>query len=174
MRDVSRDRRQVGALALASMLVLAFTGYLDVFVAPAFAPRVYVRWRGGVSDTARAQNERQLKLLAGEPYEGTTWAYDLADPSAQAIGAIVAHPSVEDTGNIDRVRLTVIDDTRFGRTRIHGGLSRWRDAPLVPWLIRLASSFLLLSGLWLGTTGRPALGSFRRTWTLRRTSPRGK
>jgi len=155
-----RDCRQVGALALASILVLAAVGYLNVFVAPAFAPRVYVRWVEGVSDAARAGYERQLKLLEGERQEGTTWAYDLADSSPQAIGAIVAHPSVADTGNINRSRLTVADDTRFGKTRIRGGLSRWRDAPLVPWLTRLAWSFLVLAGLWLATTGRPALGLF--------------
>jgi len=162
VRDLSRDRRQVGALALASMLVLACIGYLDLFVAPAFAPRVYVRWNAGVGDTERAQDERQLKLLAGEPYEGTTWVYDLADSSPQAISAIVAHPSVADTGNIDRQRMTVIDATRFGRTRIHGGLSLWRDSFLIAWMTRLASSFLLLSGLWLGATA------------LRRASPRGE
>jgi hypothetical protein len=149
-----RDRRQVGTLALSSILVLAFIGYLDVFVPPAFAPRVYVRWKAGVSDAARAQNERELTLLAGEPYDATTWSYDLGDPSRHAIGALVAHGSVEDTGNIDRLRLTVADDTRVGRTRIHGGLSLWRDAPIVLWLTRLASSFLVLSSLWLGTTGR--------------------
>ena len=155
-----QDCRHVGALALASMLVLAAVGYLNVFVAPAFAPRIYVRWVEGISDTARAGNERQLKLLEGERLEGTTWAYDLADPSPQAIGAIVAHPSVADTGNINRSRLTVSDDTRFGKTRIRGGLSQWRDAPLIPWLTRLASAFLVVSGLWLATTGRPALGVF--------------
>ena len=101
-----------------------------------------------------------MKLLEGERLEGTTWAYDLADPSPQAIGAIVAHPSVADTGNINRSRLTVSDDTRVGKTRIRGGLSQWRDAPLIPWLTRLASAFLVVSGLWLATTGRPALGVF--------------
>jgi hypothetical protein len=162
VRDVSRDRRQVGALALTSILALAFIGYLNVFVPPVFAPRVYVRWKAGVSDTIRAQHERELRLQAGEPYEGTTWAYDLVDPSSQNIGAIVAHGAVEDTGNIDRSRLIVADDTRVGRTRLHGGLSVLRDSPVVPWLARLASSFLLLSCLWLGTTGRPALSVLRR------------
>jgi hypothetical protein len=147
---------------MSSILVLAFIGYLNVFVPPVFAPRVYVRWEAGISDTVRAQRERELKLRAGERYEGMTWAYDLADPSPEGIGAIVAHGSVEDTGNIDRSRLTVTDDTRVGRTRLHGGLSVLRDAPVVPWVTRLASSFLLLSCLWLGTTGRPALGVLRR------------
>src|SRR5262249_6725346 len=89
-----------------------------------------------------------------ESYDATTWSYDLGDPSRQAISALVAHRSVEDTGNIDRARLTVTDDTRVGKTRIHGGLSLWRDAPAVSWLTRLASSFLVLSSLWLVTTGR--------------------
>jgi hypothetical protein len=166
-----RDHRQVGALALSSILVLAFTAYLDVFVPPVFAPRVYVRWKPGITDTARAQHERELKLLAGEPYEGTTWVYDLTDPSRQGIGAIVAHGSVEDTGNIDRSRLTVTDDTRAGRTRLHGGLSLLRDTPVLLWLTRLATAFLVLSCVWLGTTGRPALSVLRRTGSLRRRRP---
>ena len=149
-----RDRRQVAALALSSILVLAFNGYLHVFVPPAFAPRVYVRWKPGVTEAARVQNERELKLLAGEPYDEMTWSYDLGDSSRQAIGALVAHDAVEDTGNIDRAGLTVADNTRAGRTRSHGGLSVWRDAPVVPWLTRLALSFLALSSLWLATTGR--------------------
>ena len=149
-----RDRRQVGALAVSSILVLALIGCLHVFVPPAFAPRVYVRWKAGVNGTARTQIERELKLLAGEPYDATTWSYDLGDRSRQAIGAIVAHGSVEDTGNIDRARLTVTDDTRVGTTRIHGGLSLWRDAPVVLWLTRLASCFLILSSVWLLTTRR--------------------
>ena len=163
MRDLSKDRRQVGALALACVLVLAFVGYLNVFVGPVFAPRVYVRWKAGTSETMRVQHQRELKLVAAERYEGTTWAYDLADPSPKGIRAIVTHGSVEDTGNIDRSRLTVIDDNRVGRTRLHGGLSLLRDAPIVRWLTRLASSFLLLSCLWLGTTGRPALNFLRRS-----------
>jgi hypothetical protein len=152
-----RDRRQVGALALSSILALAFIGCLHVFVPPAFAPRVYVQWKPGVDETARVQNERELKLLAGEPYDATTWSYDLGDSSRQAIGAIVAHGSVEDTGNIDRQRLTVADSSRVGRTRIHGGFSVWRDASVVWWLTRLASAFLVLSSVWLLTTG-PSLG----------------
>jgi hypothetical protein len=162
VRDISRDRRQVAALALASALVLTFVAYLNVFVAPVFAPRVYVRWKAETTETMRVQHQRELKLLAGERYDGMTWAYDLADPSRKGVGAIVSHGSVEDTGNIDRSRLTVIDDTRVGRTRLHGGLSEVRDAPVVPWVTRLASSFLLLSCLWLGTTGRPALSGLRR------------
>jgi hypothetical protein len=153
-----RDCWHVAALALASIVVLAAVGCLKVFVGPGFAPRVYVRWVEGISDTARAGNEQQLKLLKGEPLEGTTWAYDLVDPSPQRIRAIVAHPLVADTGNIDRSRLTISDDTRVGTTRIRGGLSRWRDAPLIPWLTRLASASLVLSVLWLATTGRSALG----------------
>jgi hypothetical protein len=155
-----RDRRRVGALALLSIIVLVFIGCLHLFVPPAFAPRVYVRWQTGVSEAARTQIERELKLLAGEPYDATTWAYDLGDPSRQAIRALVAHGSVEDTGNIDRVRLTVIDDTRVGTTRVHGGLSLWRDAPVVVWLARLASAFLVLSAVWLVTTGRSVARRF--------------
>jgi len=153
-KNASRDLRQVAALALSSILVLAFMAYLEMFVPSALAPRVYVRWKADVSEAARGQSERELKLVAGEHSEGTTWAYDLTDDSPQAIRALVRHRFVEDTGNIDREHLTVVDDSRVGRTRIHGGLSVLRHSLVATWLNRLAYSFLFLCGLWFVTTGR--------------------
>jgi hypothetical protein len=153
-----RDCRQVGMLAVISALTLAAIGFLDMFVPPSVAPRVNIRWADGVSESARVDVEHQLKLVAGEHIEATTWAYDLADPSREAIEAIVTHPSVADTHHIDRSRRTLSSDAPLGSTRIRGGLSRWRDAATVPWLTRFASSVLIVSGLWLATTGRPALG----------------
>jgi hypothetical protein len=151
---VERDRRHVIVLAAMSALLLAILGVLQLFVPPALAPRVNVRWVPGLSDAVRAERERDLKLLAGEHLEETTWSYDLADPSPQAVEAIVKNASVEDTGHIDRSLGIVSADAPAGSTRIHGGLSTWRDAPVVPWLRRLASFFLGLSALWLATTGR--------------------
>ncbi len=150
-----RDRRQVGVLGLTSALILAVIGYLHLFVAPSLAPRVNIRWVENVSGAARADIERQLKLQAGARLDGTTWAYDLGDPSPPGVEAIVNHPSVDDTYHIDRALRVVSSDAPSGTTRLRGGLSALRDAAIVPWLARLASSFLLLSALWLATTGRP-------------------
>jgi hypothetical protein len=151
-------------LALTSALTLAAIGFLDAFVPPSLAPRVNIRWADGISDAARIEIERQLKLVAGEHVEATTWTYDLADPSQQAIAAIVTHASVADTHHIDRSRRTLSADVNLGRTRIRGGLSRWRDVATVPWLTRFASSVLIVAGLWLATTGRRGLGSVGRKW----------
>ena len=159
-----QDYRRVVALAMTSALALAAIACLYLFVPPSLAPRVNIRWADEVSDTARTEIERQLELAVGEHVEGTTWAYDLADPSSQAIAAIVTHPFVADTHHIDRARRIVSDETRLGTTRIRGGLSLWRDGPIVPWLGRLAASFLVVSGLWFATTGRPALGRLGRKW----------
>jgi hypothetical protein len=149
-----RERRQVAALAVVSLVVLACLGSLHLFVPPAVAPRVNVRWVPDLSDAVRIQHERELKLLAGEHLEEMTWSYDLADPSPQAVRAIVNNASVEDTGHIDRSRGIVSSDAPLGSTRIHGGLSSWRDASIGPWLRRCASFVLVLSALWLVTTGR--------------------
>ena len=157
-----RESRQVGMLALTSALALAVIGLLDMFVPPSIAPRVNIRWVEGVNDSARSDIERQLKLLAGQHIEATTWAYDLGDPSPEAIEAIVTHASVADTHHIDRSRRSLASDAPLGSTRIRGGLSRWRDAATVPWLTRFAFSVLIVSGFWLATTGRPALGRFGR------------
>jgi hypothetical protein len=151
-------------LAFASALTLAVIGVLGMFVPPSVAPRVNIRWADGVSDTARIDIERQLKLVAGQHIEATTWSYDLADPSPEAIEAIVTHASVEDTHYIDRSRRTLSSEAPLGRTRIRGGLSLLRDAAMAPWLQRLALSVLIVAGFWLVTTGRPGLGSVARKW----------
>ena len=150
-----RDYRQIGVLALTSALVLLVAGWLHVFIPPSLAPRVNIRWAEGVSDNVRTEMEHQLKLVSGELLAGTTWAYDLGDPSLQGIEAIVTHPSVADTHHIDRSRRAVSDETRLGETRIRGGLSLYRDSPVVPWLVRLPTLFLGVSGLWFVMKGRP-------------------
>jgi hypothetical protein len=157
-----RDCRQVAMLAVASALTLAAIGLLDVFVPPSRAPRVNIRWADGVSDAARIEIERQLKLVAGEHLEATTWTYDLADPSQQAIAAIVTHAFVADTHHIDRSRRILSADAPLGRTRIRGGLSRWRDVATAPWLMRFVASVLVVAGLWLATTGRRGPTGARR------------
>jgi hypothetical protein len=159
-RPTPRDRRHVVIVASTTTLVLALIGSLNLFSAPSFAPRVHVRWVPGLSDIARAEHERQLKLVAGEHLEGETWAYDLADSSSPGVQAIVGDRSVADTNDIDRARGTVSVDAPNGTTRIGSdALGPLREAPFVPWLTRFAFSLLGLSGLWLLTTGRRRPGS---------------
>jgi hypothetical protein len=111
----------------------------------------------GTTDATRAATEQQLKLIEGEHVDGATWAYDLVDASEREIREIIANAAVADTGNIDRDRVTVADVTRTGRTRIRGGLSRWRESAALPWIMRFAAASLALSALWLATAGRSSL-----------------
>ncbi len=151
------DYRRIWALALVSVVVLTSVEVLRVFVPPAISPRVNIRWAEGVDDAARVNFERLLKLSAGEWREGTTWMYDLGDPTPSGVRELIAHPSVEDTFHIDR-RLDIVSrDAPRGTTRIADGhLSMWRDSPLFNWLTRLSLSVLAISALWLATTGRAA------------------
>ena len=158
-RPTPRDRRHVVIVASMTTVILALIGSLNLFSAPSFAPRVHVRWVPGLSEIARVEHERQLKLVAGEHIEGETWAYDLADSSSPGVQAIVDDPSVADTDDIDRARGTVSVDAPNGATRIgNDALGPLREAPFVPWLTRFAFSLLGLSGLWLLTTGRRRSG----------------
>jgi hypothetical protein len=166
------DRRHVGLLALASLLALALVWGVPLVVAPAFAPRVNVRWAEGVDEAARTNAERQLNLLAGAQLDGRTWAYDLADASPQAVAAVVAHPSVEDTHHIDRSSRVVTADAPQGTTRIRGGLSLLREAILAPWVSRFAWSVLIVSALWLATAGRSAATGGARRQEIQSREPR--
>lgn len=162
-----RDAAPILALAIASAAVLAGAVSLRLFVSPALAPRVNVRWTDTVSEPARAALERELMLLAGERIEGPTWAYDLGDPSARGIDALVTHPSIADTHHIDREERRVSADAPAGRTRIRGGLSVWRDSPSVLWVVRLSFAVLMISALWLATTGRSGMSGIRSTPQVR-------
>jgi hypothetical protein len=55
-----------------------------------------------MTDADRPALESQFTLSAGQRTEGTTFRYTLADTSTANIRALVTHPSVEDTANIDR------------------------------------------------------------------------
>jgi hypothetical protein len=148
-----QDRRRIGVVALVCLLGLTVIASLSLFVPSAYAPRVNVRWAEGVDDTTRRDGERALNLLAGAHVDGRTWAYDLGDASPEAIAGVIAHPSVEDTHYIERSRRVVSAEAPQGTTRVRGGLSLLREAALVPWVGRLAWCVLIVSVLWLVTTG---------------------
>jgi hypothetical protein len=149
--------RRVQALAAASLLVLVIAGLIRVFSLPAVAPRINVRWAGEVDDRQRGALERELGLTAGERREGSTWAYDLTNPSWRGVKALIAHPAVADTHYINRRWGLVAADAPRGTTAIEaGGIGAWRDSALVAWARRFALALLAVSLLWLLTTGRTA------------------
>ncbi len=65
---------------------------------------LHVRWKPGVGDAERGELERRFHLTQGEATEGTTRAYLLTDTSTDNIRALVQHPRVDDTANINRIR----------------------------------------------------------------------
>ena len=138
-------------------------GSIHLWVPSALAPRVNVRWAPPVEEFERRNVERTLGLLDGEQVDGTTWAYDLGDPSRSAVEALVTHPLVEDTHHIDRAKREVSADAPAGRTRIRGGLSLVHDSMLLGWVERTSFAVLLVSIAWLMASGRQDRG----VWTYR-------
>ncbi|MGH7554428.1 MAG: hypothetical protein ACREMQ_15595, partial [Longimicrobiales bacterium] len=73
---------------------------------------VSVRWIAGLPETERASLERRFSLTAGEPHSNyskdvNVWNYALIDIAQENIRALVSHPRVVDTNDIDRSRFTV-------------------------------------------------------------------
>jgi hypothetical protein len=85
----------IGTLAAAAVLSLT----LSTEPVP-----IHVRWKPGVTDAERTDLERQFGLTQGEFREGTTYAYGLANTSTDNIRALVQHPRVDDTAEINRIR----------------------------------------------------------------------
>jgi hypothetical protein len=157
------DFQRIRILAAASVIVLAGCAVLRIVALPSVAPRVNIRWADRVGDQERATLEQQFRLRAGERREGSTWAYDLRDPSWSAVRALVAHPAVADTHYINRRFGIVAADAPRGTTRLpSGGLTGWRDSAVVEWAGRVAFSILLVSLVWLATAGRTARREMNR------------
>ena len=152
------DHRRIRRLAAGSLMAIAVLGAVHLSVPPSVAPRVNVRWADGVTDADRARLESRLQLFAGELREGSTWAYDLGDPSWRGVRTLIAEPAVADTHYLNRRFGIVSSDAPAGSTRIaRGALSRWRDSPAVTWILRLSVSCLIVSGIWLLVNARGAV-----------------
>ncbi|HEY6510010.1 MAG TPA: hypothetical protein VIY56_18435, partial [Vicinamibacterales bacterium] len=61
-----------------------------------------IRWAEGVVDAQQREVERRFHLTGGQQRDGRTWSYRLGDASRDTIRALVQHPAVEDTSNLDR------------------------------------------------------------------------
>ena len=90
----------VAAFAVATA---AAAGVLSLTLSSDPVP-IHVRWKQGTSDAERGELERQFGLTEGEFREGTTYAYRLTNTSTDNIRALVQHPRVDDTAEINRVR----------------------------------------------------------------------
>ena len=71
------------------------------------APSIHVRWISGLPDEERHRLEDRFQLVNPEHRSDDVWAYDLLDSRTEAIRALVQHPAVRDTHELDRERFTV-------------------------------------------------------------------
>ena len=146
------DRRRVRLFAVISVVMLAAAGTVRWSAPSPFVPRVNVRWSATVSDLERADLERRLALTAGQRLEGTTWVYDLRDPSPAIISAVVNHPAVDDTHHIERGVARISADAPHGTTRLDGdGPAGWIHSPLFTWFMLFWFTSFVVSGAWLAT-----------------------
>jgi hypothetical protein len=146
----SRDRSNVRLFVVASVVMLPAATVLRASMPSPFAPRVHVRWDAAVGDGQRAALERQFSLLNGERRADETWEYDLVDLSPASVTALVEHPGVADTHNLDRATGRIAPDAPAGTTRLRGR----RAAALVhsilfDWFLLFWASSILVSGVWL-------------------------
>ena len=107
-----RAARIATALAIGALASVGATYYLTYEPAPS----VRVRWRQDVTPAGRTQLERTFLLVNRVAHEGSTrtFRYDLLDTSQSNIEALVTHPAVEDTDDIDRQKYAVPIDGPYG------------------------------------------------------------
>ena len=134
---------------LAIILPLAARG---LYGAPGAS--VNIRWQSSVDAAERQRLETEWQLVDGQEVSPSTWRYDLTAPSEGRLRAIVEHPAVADTHDIDRQRYTVAPEAR--RTARRHGLISVGGAVAVGLVDRLAV----------------LLGAFAGFFVLVRPSPR--
>ena len=103
-------------------------------------PRINVRWADGLNMDRRRGMEDRFGLDAGNEGESSTWSYALADASRENITALVQHPDIVDTHNIDRTQMTLVT----GAFRAEG--PRYR-APSLERVQRLYTLALTVTGV---------------------------
>ena len=105
-------------------------------------PRINVRWLDGLDADHRGGLEARFGLDARNEGESSTWSYALADASRENITALVQHPDVEDTHNIDRGEMTL----EAGAFRAAEPRPRYR-APSLERVPRLYTLVLTVTGV---------------------------
>lgn len=127
--------------ALAALLTgLAVWLQAGAHEAPAPVP-VKVRWIAALAAPDRAALEARFHLTDADFDAGTTWRYVLADASTANIRALVTHPAVEDTANLNRDTYRPAGSRDPRRVRLAAAL-RWG-----------ASAGCLVLGVWFTIRG---------------------
>jgi hypothetical protein len=96
--------RVLGGLAAVSALVSLLAWGILSLAWPDTSVQINVRWKPELTDAQRIELERRFSLTAGEHDEGSTWKYQLVDPSTENIRTIVRHERVDDTAHLNRIR----------------------------------------------------------------------
>ena len=91
-------------IVAAFAVVTAVAWIVLSFVWPRTPIDINVRWKQELDDAQRLELERRFQLMAGRQAEGTTWQYQLTDPSTANIRALVQSEQVDDTAHVDRAR----------------------------------------------------------------------
>jgi len=144
------DRGRVLVYVAVSGIMLASSVTIRLSAPSPFAPRVHVRWAEGIADAQRSQLEERFVLLAGRRRDGSTWEYDLAEPSPSTIQALLRSPAVGDTHYIDRSTGAAAPNAPRGTTRLNQGrLVAWIHSRLFDWLMAFWASSLFVSSVWL-------------------------
>ena len=110
MPRLSGARRAAVLIGHLALLILGVEWALFERPAPVFN----VTWREGLSNAARTDAERQLRLENRQP-SNDSFQYELWTPRPREIAAIVDHPDVKDTGHIDRAAARIAPDAGRGR-----------------------------------------------------------
>jgi alpha-1,2-glucosyltransferase len=103
------------------LIVSAITAAAFWFTTPAPTLSIHVRWTEGLADAQRAALERQFHLENGRLLEDTVWQYSLTDYSSPNIQALVEHPDVADTDQINRALFQPVNPPRSRA----GPVARW-------------------------------------------------
>ena len=144
LESVAVDWLADGRLDVSRALARArFATGLDTSIPPAPPPppppppKINIRWADGLDADRRRGLEARFGLDAGNEGESSTWSYALADASRENITALVRHPDVADTHNIDRAQMTLVT----GAFRAEGPRYRAPSLERVPRLYTLALTF---------------------------------
>jgi hypothetical protein len=160
MKAAARDVQHVFVLAFVSLALALALEAVYLLVPSARAPRINVRWVDGINDAARQDAEARLHLAEGERREGTTWAYDVADPTEEGVRALLSDPSVADTHSIDRARATIARDAPRGTTLImRGPVAALRESAVFTPLRMFLAATTLISAIWLLSHGARRQGA---------------
>jgi hypothetical protein len=172
LRTASSSRTKRARAVVAA--VLGLVGLVALFPEREPARRVShvsVRWTSGLPEAERMILERQFALGSAQPNSNysqdvNVWNYELADVSPGNIKALVNHPGVVDTNDIDRSNFTVPaqppedDHPYVGVTGLawlqYPGVQLFAVTAALMWVL----GFIVPAAL-ASTAGRRAVASFQ-------------